>query len=43
VELLNPFLSVGYSDKDFNPEYLEDIAPSAAIAVGLAARRVGDR
>jgi type IV pilus assembly protein PilM len=43
VELMNPFLNVGYSEKDFNPDYIEDIAPSAAIAVGLAARRVGDR
>ena len=43
VELLNPFLNVRYSEKDFNPEYLEDIGPSAAIAVGLAVRRVGDR
>jgi type IV pilus assembly protein PilM len=43
VELLNPFLSVRYSEKDFNPDYLEDIGPSAAIAVGLAVRRVGDR
>jgi type IV pilus assembly protein PilM len=43
VELLNPFLNVAYSEKEFNPEYIEDIAPSAAIAVGLAARRVGDR
>ncbi len=43
VEMLNPFLNVRYSEKDFNPEVLEDLAPSAAIAVGLAARRVGDR
>jgi type IV pilus assembly protein PilM len=43
VELLNPFLNVRYSDKDFNPDFLEDIGPSAAIAVGLAVRRVGDR
>ncbi len=43
VELLNPFLNVRYNEKDFNPDYLEDIGPSAAIAVGLAARRVGDR
>jgi type IV pilus assembly protein PilM len=43
VELLNPFLNVRYSEKDFNPDYLEDIGPSAAIAVGLAVRRVGDR
>jgi type IV pilus assembly protein PilM len=43
VELLNPFLNVRYNEKDFNPDYLEDIGPSAAIAVGLAARRMGDR
>jgi type IV pilus assembly protein PilM len=43
VELLNPFLNVRYSEKDFNPDYLEEIGPSAAIAVGLAVRRVGDR
>jgi type IV pilus assembly protein PilM len=43
VELLNPFLNVRYSEKDFNPEVLEDLGPAAAIAVGLAVRRVGDR
>jgi type IV pilus assembly protein PilM len=43
VELLNPFLNVRYSEKDFNPDYLDEIGPAAAIAVGLAARRVGDR
>ena len=43
VEMLNPFLNVRYSEKDFNPDVLEDLAPSAAIAVGLAVRRVGDR
>jgi type IV pilus assembly protein PilM len=43
VELLNPFLNVRYNEKEFNPDYLEDIGPSAAIAVGLAVRRLGDR
>jgi len=43
VELLNPFLNVRYSEKDFDPGFLDDIGPSAAIAVGLAVRRVGDR
>ena len=43
VEILNPFLNVRYSQKEFDPEFIEDIAPSAAIAVGLAVRRVGDR
>jgi type IV pilus assembly protein PilM len=43
VELMNPFLNVRYNEKEFNPDYLEDIGPSAAIAVGLAVRRLGDR
>ncbi len=43
VELLNPFLNVRYSDKEFDAGFLEDVGPSAAIAVGLAVRRVGDR
>jgi type IV pilus assembly protein PilM len=43
VEILNPFLNVRYSEREFDPGFLEDIGPSAAIAVGLAVRRVGDR
>jgi len=34
---------VRYNEKDFDPAFLDDIGPSAAIAVGLAVRRVGDR
>jgi len=43
VELLNPFNSVTYNPRDFDPDFIADIGPSAAIAVGLAARKVGDR
>jgi type IV pilus assembly protein PilM len=43
VELLNPFNSVTYNPRDFDPDFISDIGPSAAIAVGLAARKVGDR
>jgi type IV pilus assembly protein PilM len=43
VELLNPFNSVTYNPRDFDPDFINDIGPSAAIAVGLAARKVGDR
>ncbi len=43
VDILNPFLNVSYSEKEFNPEYLDEIGPAAAIAVGLAVRREGDR
>jgi type IV pilus assembly protein PilM len=43
VELLNPFNSVTYNPRDFDPDFINDVAPSAAIAVGLAVRRMGDR
>lgn len=43
VEFLNPFNNVTYNPRDFDPDYINEIAPSAAIAVGLAARKVGDR
>jgi type IV pilus assembly protein PilM len=43
VELLNPFNSVTYNPRDFDPDFIADIGPQAAIAVGLAARKVGDR
>jgi type IV pilus assembly protein PilM len=43
VEFLNPFNSITYNPRDFDPDYINDIAPLSAIAVGLAVRRVGDR
>ncbi len=43
VEIMNPFNNVTYNPRDFDPEFINEIGPSAAIAVGLAARKVGDR
>lgn len=43
VELLNPFERIKFSEKDFDPEYLQEIAPLMAVGVGLAIRRVGDK
>ena len=43
VELLNPFERIKYGEKDFDPEYLQEIAPLMAVGVGLAIRRVGDK
>jgi type IV pilus assembly protein PilM len=43
VELLNPFNSITYNPRDFDPDFINEIGPSAAIAVGLAVRKVGDR
>jgi type IV pilus assembly protein PilM len=43
VEVMNPFNAITYNPKDFDPDFIADIGPQAAIAVGLAARKVGDR
>jgi type IV pilus assembly protein PilM len=43
VEIFNPFHSVAYSAKDFDADYLEEVGPACAIAVGLAMRKVGDK
>jgi type IV pilus assembly protein PilM len=39
VELLNPLSRMAPSSK-FEPEYLDDVAPSLGVGVGLALRRV---
>ena len=39
VELFDPFQSVSYSPKDFDAEYLQEVGPAYAIAVGLALRK----
>jgi type IV pilus assembly protein PilM len=43
VEVANPFQNIQYSDKVFDPEYLQEVAPLAAVGVGLALRRINDR
>jgi type IV pilus assembly protein PilM len=43
VEVANPFKRVEYSGKTFDLDYLRDIGPIMAVAVGLASRRVGDK
>ena len=43
VELLNPFSNLKFNEKEFDPEYLREIAPHMAVTVGLAIRRVGDK
>lgn len=43
VEMINPFAKLHYNEKDFDPEYLQEIAPLMAVTVGLAIRRVGDK
>ncbi len=43
VELFDPFRKVQIDAKKFGIEHLEQVAPTAAVAVGLALRRAGDR
>jgi type IV pilus assembly protein PilM len=43
VEKINPFAKLKYNEKDFDPEYLQEIGPFMAVTVGLAIRRVGDK
>jgi len=43
VEILNPFLKVKYSEKEFDTEYLHEIGPLVTVALGLATRRQGDK
>lgn len=43
VEIANPFAEIDTSGSDFDQDTLEDMAPLAAVGVGLALRAVGDR
>ena len=42
VTIMDPFRRVTVDESQFNPEELAEIAPSMAIAVGLAMRKLGD-
>lgn len=39
VEILNPFRNIKINPRKFDVDYIESIAPQAAVAVGLALRR----
>ncbi len=43
VSVANPFNRVYCNDSQFDAAYLRDMAPLAAVGVGLALRRRGDR
>jgi type IV pilus assembly protein PilM len=42
VTILDPFRRITVDESEFNPEELAEIAPSMAVAVGLAMRKLGD-
>lgn len=39
VEMINPFNTIAWDEKLFDPAYMDYIAPQMAVAVGLALRR----
>lgn len=43
VEIVNAFRRIEINEKDFNIAFLNEVAPMAAVAVGLAMRRAGDK
>ena len=43
VELFDPFKAVAFDAKRFRVDEVQDIAPTVAVAVGLALRRAADR
>jgi type IV pilus assembly protein PilM len=43
VEIMDPWRQISYSDKDFDPEYLQAVGPIFTVAAGLAMRRMGDK
>jgi len=43
VEILNPFKNIEIDNRRFDPGFVMDVAPMAAVAVGLALRRPGDK
>jgi type IV pilus assembly protein PilM len=43
IEPLNPFRRIDIAEKLFDLDYVSDLGPMAAVAVGLAMRQKGDR
>jgi type IV pilus assembly protein PilM len=43
VETINPFRNIYVDDDHFDPDFIKQIAPQAAITAGLALRRVNDK
>jgi len=43
VEMSDPFRNITFNPKEFDPDYLNDLAPMAVVVTGLAMRRMGDK
>ena len=40
---MNPFKNIEIDNRKFDPAFIMDVAPMAAVAVGLGLRRPGDK
>ncbi|PIR23931.1 MAG: pilus assembly protein PilM [Deltaproteobacteria bacterium CG11_big_fil_rev_8_21_14_0_20_45_16] len=43
VEISYPFRNITFNPKEFDPDYLADLAPLSSVVTGLAVRRLGDK
>ena len=43
TEMINPFRKMKFNEKKMGPGAAERIGPIAAVAVGLALRKIGDQ
>ena len=43
VEIADPFKRIQVDERSINPNFLQNMAPQAAIAVGLGLRRAEDK
>jgi len=43
VVVNDPFQNIQINEKKFDPQYVREIGPRAAVAIGLALRKAGDR
>jgi type IV pilus assembly protein PilM len=43
VEILNPFKNIEIDNRHFDPAFIMEMAPMAAVAVGLGLRKPGDK
>ena len=43
VHVVDPWRHISFSEKDFDPEYLQAMGPVYTVAAGLAMRRMGDK
>jgi len=43
TEIANPFKSIEIDESKFNMTHITEVAPAAAVSMGLALRFVGDK